>query len=531
MKKDTIYIDIEDDITSIIDKLKNSKSKVVAMVPPKRSTTLNSAVNLKLLMKAAEEAGKRVVLVTNEASLLGLAGGVGLYVAQNLHSKPYVPEDDLAPKIDDSVIDGSEADPETSVGELDDVHAATEDAKEGKKPDKKEKKSKIPSFDRFRNRLLMIAGGILLLVGVWWWAFWLAPKATIAINAQTSAVDVVFEFTADTNATQDDHDKNIFVAENLSSDQDVSQEFTPTGKKNVGDKATGQMTVQNCDTSESFTLPTGTIATSPAGFKFEFLAEAAVPGGSFSGGSCSSPGEVAVNVRAVAPGTDYNLAGGTIYDIDGVGSLVVGNGGQMSGGTDKNVTVVAQKDVDAATKLLKATDNQDGISQLRQQAEDDKIPINETYQVKLSGTKALPAVGQEAETGSVTAKSSMSILVVKRDTIKNALDDFLGAKIEGGDQIIYDNGIDNLVFTLLSGPKNGKAELRLTTTGYIGPNLNTEQLAQDIKGMRYSETVNYIKNLPGVMEVDVNFEPFWVFKTPRADRIEFILKVDDSGNS
>ena len=66
MKKDVVYIDIEDEITGIISKMKESKAKIVALVPPKRSTVLNSVVNLKLLKRAADDSKKRVVLITNE---------------------------------------------------------------------------------------------------------------------------------------------------------------------------------------------------------------------------------------------------------------------------------------------------------------------------------------------------------------------------------------------------------------------------------------------------------------------------------
>lgn len=533
MKKDTIYIDIEDDITSIIDKLKNAKSKVVALVPPKRSTTLNSVVNLKLLIKAAEEADKRPVLVTSETALLNLAGGVGLYAASNLHSKPFIPKDDQAPKIDDSVIDGSEVDPNLPIGQLDTVHTATSEAKTGQPIDSATAKKgfKIPSFDRFRQRLFLIIGGVILLILGWWWAFFLAPKAIIAINAQTSSEDIVFEFTADTAATADDFTKNIFIAEAQQLEDTLSQQFTPTGKKNVGDKATGSLTVRNCDTSDSFSLPAGTIATSPDDFKFEFLEAVDVPGGSFSGGGCSSPGEATVNVRAIAPGADYNLGSGTIYDIDGVGSLVDGEGSQMSGGTDKNVTVVSQKDIDTAKQKLAEGQGEDDVSAMREKFGDDMVPINETYQIKLGTITASPGVGQEAETGTVSAKATQTMLAVKRDTLAKALDDFLNAKLSGGDQVIFNNGLNDLVFTLVSKSKNPQAELRLNTTGHIGPNLNTEQLARDIAGKRYSETVNYIQSRPGVKEVDVNFEPFWVFTAPRESRIEFILNIDDSGQN
>ena len=60
MQKDVIYIDTEDDITAIIGKVKDSSQKIVALVPPKRIGAMQSAVNLKLVQRAAEQAGKRL---------------------------------------------------------------------------------------------------------------------------------------------------------------------------------------------------------------------------------------------------------------------------------------------------------------------------------------------------------------------------------------------------------------------------------------------------------------------------------------
>lgn len=50
--KAVIYIDTEDDITAIIDRVKAAKSDIVALVPPKRTGVLQSVVNLKLLRRA-----------------------------------------------------------------------------------------------------------------------------------------------------------------------------------------------------------------------------------------------------------------------------------------------------------------------------------------------------------------------------------------------------------------------------------------------------------------------------------------------
>jgi hypothetical protein len=106
MKKDVIYVDIEDDITSIIEKVKHSSSKIVALVPPKRVTVLQSIVNLKLLQRAAHNADKRVVLITSDKPLAHLAGGLQIPVAKNLQSKPEVPVVTSLDNEADDVIDG-----------------------------------------------------------------------------------------------------------------------------------------------------------------------------------------------------------------------------------------------------------------------------------------------------------------------------------------------------------------------------------------------------------------------------------------
>lgn len=108
MNKDVIYIDVDDDITAIIGKLKASKEKVVALVPPKHVGVLQSAVNLRLLARAAKQSGKHLALVTNNSALAGLAASASIPVAKTLQSQPELAEIP-ALKVDDEddIIDGA----------------------------------------------------------------------------------------------------------------------------------------------------------------------------------------------------------------------------------------------------------------------------------------------------------------------------------------------------------------------------------------------------------------------------------------
>jgi hypothetical protein len=125
-QKDTIYIDIDDEITAVIDKVTASKERIVALVLPKRATVFQSIVNMKLLKRSAEDAKKHIVLITSESGLLPLAGAVGLYVASSLQSRPVIPAapDGMASPIgsNDPVEDESDFEPDdaanTPVGQL-----------------------------------------------------------------------------------------------------------------------------------------------------------------------------------------------------------------------------------------------------------------------------------------------------------------------------------------------------------------------------------------------------------------------------
>lgn len=91
MSKDVIYIEPEEDITDIISKIESSKSRIVALVPPKKAGVFKSIVNIKLITKAAASADKAVVLVTADDSIIKLAAMTKLPITKDLKTAPAVP--------------------------------------------------------------------------------------------------------------------------------------------------------------------------------------------------------------------------------------------------------------------------------------------------------------------------------------------------------------------------------------------------------------------------------------------------------
>lgn len=80
----TFYIDIDEEITSIVDRLRKSMAGEVVIVVPKRAILIQSIVNLKLLKKEADNLGKKLILVTQDKFGKMLIEKIGIPVEQKL---------------------------------------------------------------------------------------------------------------------------------------------------------------------------------------------------------------------------------------------------------------------------------------------------------------------------------------------------------------------------------------------------------------------------------------------------------------
>jgi hypothetical protein len=80
----TFYIDIDEEITSIVDRLRKSKANEIVIVVPKRALLIQSIVNLKLLRKEAESLKRQIMIVTQDKLGKLLIEKAGILVQQKL---------------------------------------------------------------------------------------------------------------------------------------------------------------------------------------------------------------------------------------------------------------------------------------------------------------------------------------------------------------------------------------------------------------------------------------------------------------
>lgn len=93
MAHQTFYIDIDEEITSIAERLKGARANEIIMVVPKRALLIQSIVNLRILKKEADEKGLQLMIVTQDKLGKMLVEKAGILVQQKMEN---ISEDEIA---------------------------------------------------------------------------------------------------------------------------------------------------------------------------------------------------------------------------------------------------------------------------------------------------------------------------------------------------------------------------------------------------------------------------------------------------
>jgi hypothetical protein len=546
--KDTIYIDVDDEITTVIDKLQNSPKKIVALVLPKRAAVFQSVVNMKLLKRTAGEAKKHVVLVTSEASLLPMAGAVGLHVAKTPQSKPEIPappsmnapsapppEQDIDPDKAASVGSLALAHEEETPIQVDNSDVAPPSAgKKDKKPAKAagvgKKKLKIPNFEKFRTKLLLGGvAGVVLVVGLVM-ALIILPKATITLRTDTTNIDSNLTVTADPDAQELDIEKGVIPALSKEFRKTDTEKVAATGEKDLGTKASGSITLAVDCAAGTPMIPAGT-GVSADDLTYVTMADVTVA--SFpdnSSGSCKFKNAVAVT--AGEAGAQYNLAAGKTFTVAGYSAVSGVNDNAMAGGTSKIVKVVTKDDIEKAKDAITKRAGGEAPEDLKEDiTSEGYFPLEATLSSGNPTVTSTPAVGAESSEVTVTSTTVFTMLGVKQDDLKQLVEADAKKQIDTSKQVIRDNGLDDANIQVDKKGDGGRMTLSVQATVVAGPDINEDEIKKEVAGKKRGDIQNLLKQRPGVNEVEVDYSPFWVQSTPKStSKITIVAKGTNKSN-
>jgi hypothetical protein len=356
-----IYLEADDEVTTVVRRLRQAEGERVVLVAPGRSRATSSVVALRLLARVGEEAGVTIA-VAGDTLTRSLAAEAGLdtyaSVEDARNARPAAPAEAPTRRASIHVVRGEAASDETAPVPLSSVVApataapieeATQQRPVAVVP--RNAPASRPWWRAFPLAAILALLGLLVVGGGVLGAI-LLPAATILVTPRSEPIGPV-----EYEISVPDPDRTEGAVE-------AAATVTATGTYPIQAAASGVVVLFNFNTVEVLVEQGAFVAAGEQAFA---TAEAvAVPAGTLTSDGRIQAGEQAVGVTAAIVGEAANVPAAAIDTIVNEGTAarlrgfpnnperLVVNPEATAGGVDTTGTEIIQADVDTAVAALRA---------------------------------------------------------------------------------------------------------------------------------------------------------------------------------
>ncbi|GAB4542259.1 MAG: hypothetical protein Kow0063_34000 [Anaerolineae bacterium] len=507
-----IYLEPDDDIPIIRDRMEWAQTQRVLLVVPPKNRELRSLVNLKLLRRHARNESLKVALVTRDPKIIELSREAGLVTFGSVEAAQrsrWLSED------------GTEAEVQAYQRPTAEVHGELEASLD--LPERPLKDVRRPrNLPRFRPpseagvpRELLALGFLLLSLMV---AAMLAavvvliyPEGQVQIAPANQSITAELIVHADPQAERIDYTTLSIPARLVQVEiREVGRIPPATTQDMPANKSQGTVTFVN-RTNQEITIPVSTTLSTSSGttVRFQTVQTATIP--------AAFNAITQTGVIAVDPGPIGNVAAGQINRIlDPVldRQVTVINEGATSGGTMAPAGVVSRADKDRLQAIVLQQIQQTGYSQLLEGlAEQEFIPPESLIVIPLD------AVYTPSLDGEVTDLLTLEMRAVVRGTAiagQNANQLALAALQA---QVPADYHLDPLSLEFVAGrvvevrDRAVSFEMRAAATAVA--EIDARQVARTVRGLPIEEAQRELRQrLALSRDPDIMVEPNWLGRLP-----------------
>lgn len=325
-----------------------------------------------------------------------------------------------------------------------------------------------------------------LIFGLFIW--WFYPKANITIYVSPKVLEE--SISINLNSSVDSQEIEVEV--------EKEKNKNTTGTKTVGDKAKGQVKIQN-GTAFPINLNAGSFVVSTSDLKFVTLSAASVSGAL----SPTEPGVATIDVEASNIGSEYNLAKDEIFKVSNYPKAEVDatSVNTFSGGSSRQISAVSEEDRKSLLKSLKEELIEEAKEKLKSEINDDQILIDATINVETVDEDFSNKVGDEATNINLNLKLKVTAKIISKTSLSKESRNALEGKVPEGfvlrdDQLAYD-------FVLNDGSIDVNVKANLL------PSLDSNEISKKISGKYINIAEEYLKSVPGFVRAEFRVYPMF----------------------
>jgi hypothetical protein len=571
--KKVIYAEIDDEITSLYDKILTVKAPDVYIVIPKRAAIFQSAVNLKILKRKAETLDKKMYFVTNDKNGTYLANEVGIPVYDRAtEGKPsFFSSDTNDEKLRitplkatiNSVEDSAPTrlhERKLSISELlrkNKTGKSTVDVTKLQSPKPKEKKDKprfvIVAPNRHALFALVVLSVFILLTIV----YIALPGVTVYLTPSASVLEKSVNITlADfqqNKAELDTHPSHVIASYPIDITVTKTLNSVPTGKKisEKGANSSGKITIINT-TNQEWPLVSSTRFQTKEGIVFRIPNGITVPPATNQGSGKAEAFVVAdpTDSYGAIVGERGNISPSKFFlpglKADSQSKLYAESKANMTGGITDFTTYITEEDLNSAKIRLQNELVKSAVEELRKGVVDKVKLVEGAAQytllegdgaIKIGDVKIDVPVdleGKDLPQFDLTGEVHVSGVYYEHDAMLEILKAELLLKKSPQKDLLRINE-DSTNYRIFEWDENrGKIKLTANIKGIeqfsIDPEKESGQrllqkIRDHIAGKNIEDAKLYMQNLPEINKVEIDSWPYWAPTIPKlSDNIEFEVR-------
>lgn len=502
------YLDLEEDINSLLTTLGQEKAKKLALVVDQRSTIFNSRINLQLLQKYLADWEKELVFISQEVRLIRLVLETDLKIYPDLE----------ALKLDEPIVDldspmVTSLSTEELLGELD--SEADDEITSPMYRSKRYQKS-------WPSRLVISLLALLILGGLTW--FYVGfPMVTVEISPAIKQLEKELQITCEYGLEQ------VRIAERkvplltFRSDVEGQVQVMTTGRKRIGfTRAEGVVVLINNQAKE-VNLPAGTQLKTSTGVSFKTVEKVTVPKvqGEYMLDLLvgTKAGKSEVKIVALEAGSNSNVASGRITQFVGKNfGLQVINPEATRGGADREEMMVTQKDLDRTISDLEVELKKLVKDQLAKEIGADYLVLEETLRYELENVQIDHHLDEPAEEITASGQIIASGYLLLKDDLRVITEELYLADLPEN-HTLYSSGIQISKIDLLERAEDS-IQLNLEAVAQVVAQIKTSTIADQLKG----QTIEYADGLLSKMK-EIRYFRILADGKSRIPKFTFAIRV------
>lgn len=337
-------------------------------------------------------------------------------------------------------------------------------------------------------------------------AFWLRESYTVRVVLQLKLQDISKNLQLKLSPTAVKSDPTSLVVKVADASEEVSgkKEGNSSGKKIVGDKAKGKVTVFNRTMNEK-SFPAKTVLTNK-NLKFTLDEAVTIPPATTGTGYTTVPGSVNASITAVNIGSESNLEKSielVIANFD-TAQFVASVLDPLIGGSSREILAVSESDVKRVQEELAKELQAQVISAMQKKAEGGKTVVS-AGKPTVTEVKVTPEVGQESNTFEVS-------LTMTAKGIVYSTEDLLPVAESALQSVVPEKAVlrpENTTLSVMNASPSASGEIiaEVELSSQVIPFVDREAIANSISGKNPAEALQALRAESLIQDVRLQFLP------------------------